>query len=136
MKIAEIEFPEPLLTALRNRKLVVFAGAGVSMGEPAWLPNFKNLAEAIAQDTGEALQDNEPVDRFLGRLHHKGVQVHEIAANKLQTNSRGESPKPTGLHRDLLRLYPEPKLTRIVTTNFDRLFEQAANDVFEFMPGG
>ena len=40
MKIADIEFPTPLLNALRDGKLVIFAGAGVSRGEPACLPDF------------------------------------------------------------------------------------------------
>ena len=134
MKIAGIEFPGPLLTALRNRKLVVFAGTGVSMGEPAWLPDFKKLAIAIAEGHLEALQDDEPEDRFLGRLHHKRVQVHSLASEILQTNLRGETPKPTDLHRDLLRLYPEPEATRIVTTNFDLLFEGVTTEAFGSNP--
>ena len=87
MKIAEINFPSPLLSALRDGKLVVFAGAGVSMGEPACLPlASKQLAEKIAQGTGEVLQEKEserePEDRFLGRLHDKGVKVHERAVQR------------------------------------------------------
>ena len=39
MKIAGVDFPEPLLAALRDGRLVVFAGAGVSMGLPAGLPD-------------------------------------------------------------------------------------------------
>ena len=107
MKISAIDFPNALLTALRDSKLVVFAGAGVSMGEPAYLPNFKDLANSIAQGTGEASQEHEPEDRFLGRLSHKGVDVHALAAEKLKKNDLGETPKPTRLHRDLLRLYAQ-----------------------------
>ena len=59
MKIAEIDFPSPLLSALRDGELVIFAGAGVSMGEPACLPSFKELAEKIAQGTGEAIARRE-----------------------------------------------------------------------------
>ena len=134
MKISEIEFPDPLLTALRDEKLVVFAGAGVSMGAPAQLPDFKKLANTIAHGTGEVLQDPEPVDRFLGRLQNRGVQVHERAAENLQTNGQGETPKPTSLHRDLLRLYPGPEAVCIVTTNFDLLFEDAAQEAFGSKP--
>ena len=134
MEIARIEFPELLCGALRKDDLVIFAGAGVSMGEPAWLPDFKNLATAIAQGTGETQQDDESEDRFLGRLHHKEVQVHSIAAENLQTNLRGEIPKPTDLHRDLLRLYPGPGTTRLVTTNFDLLFESVTTETFGSKP--
>ena len=133
MKIAGIDFPPSLLSDLRNDKLVVFAGAGVSMGEPACLPSFKTLAKKIAQETGEVLQDGEPEDRFLGRLHNKGkgVKVHEQAVRELSRNN----PKPTDLHRDLLRLYQKNgEQVRVVTTNFDLLFEEAAQDVFDTVP--
>lgn len=70
MKIGGLDFPRPILNALRDDKLVVFAGAGVSMGKPASLPSFTKLAMAIAQGTGEELKENEPEDRFLGRLKH------------------------------------------------------------------
>ena len=134
MKISAIDFPNALLTALRNSRLVIFAGAGVSMGEPACLPNFKDLANAVAQGTGEAAQEHEPEDRFLGRLNHKGVDVHALAAEKLKKNYLEETPKPTKLHRDLLRLYAQPGPIRVVTTNFDLLFEDAATDAFSSQP--
>ena len=127
MKIAGIDFPKPLLNALRDGELIVFAGAGVSMGDPANPPSFKCLARAIGQGTGEALQGDELEDSYLGRLQHqKGVQVHERAAQELAK----DDPKPTSLHHDLLRLYPDSQSVRVVTTNFDLLFEQAARTVF------
>ena len=126
MKIANIDFPKPLLNALRDGKLVVFAGAGVSMGEPAYLPSFKALADMIAQGTGKTLQNREPIDRFLGRLLHDGVKVHTLAAKKLSPPGL----QATDLHRNLLRLYPNAEQVRVVTTNFDLLFEQAAEGVF------
>ena len=129
MKISGIDFPAPLLSALRDGELVIFAGAGVSMGEPACLPSFKTLAEKIAQGTGEVLQDGEE-DRFLGRLHDKGVKVHERAVRELSRNN----PKPTALHKNLLRLHQKSEQVRVVTTNFDLLFEKAAQDVFGTVP--
>ena len=130
MKLGDIYFPEPLLDALRNDRLVVFAGAGVSMGEPANLPDFKSLAETIAEGTGKTLKANEPEDRFLGELKHSGVNVHKRAAEELCRTD----PKPTQLHRDLLRLFSRPESVRIVTTNFDLLFEQATGEVFDLSP--
>ena len=130
MKIAGIDFPSPLLSALRDGELVVFAGAGVSMGEPACLPSFKELADKIAQRTGEVLQNGESEDRFLGRLHDKGVNVHVLAVRALSRNN----PKPTALHKNLLRLHQKSEQVRVVTTNFDLLFEEAAQDVFGTVP--
>ena len=132
MKIADIDFPEPLLAALRDGKLVVFAGAGVSMGEPACLPDFESLADRIAAGTGQTRQNSEPVDRFLGRLQHIQVDVHARAAQALSR----EDLEPTDLHRDLQRLYSDAGKVRIVTTNFDRLFEQASKDVLDSQPEG
>ncbi len=51
-----------------------------------------------------------------------------------ERNRCGEIPKPTALHRNLLRLFAEAASARIVTTNFDLLFEQAAKEVFESQP--
>ena len=124
MKISGIDFPKPLLNALGNNQLVLFAGAGVSIPPPAGLPTFRQLAEAVALGSGEAIGQDEPEDRFLGRLAYKGQQVHLRAAQELQKNS----PKPTALHHDLISLYPNPDSLRVVTTNFDTLFEEAAKE--------
>ena len=126
MKIAGIDFPNELITALDEGNLVVFAGAGVSMGAPAYLPDFKGLTEVIAEGTGEERRSKETDDQFLGRLHRepRRVKVHDRAARELKK----KNPAPTNLHRDLLRLYPDSSSVRIVTTNFDKLFEEAAKD--------
>ena len=130
MRLAGVDFPRRLTEALEGDELVVFAGAGVSMGPPANLPNFGRLAAAIAAGTGEAQEAGEPVDRFLGRLQGRGADVHERAAAAL----RQGSPAPTALHGDLLRLYRTPQSVRVVTTNFDALFEQAAAHLFDPSP--
>lgn len=127
MKIKNIDFPKRLLNALRDDKLVVFAGAGVSKGAPACLPLFAELADMIAQGTGEALQEGEPIDRFLGRLQNAGVDVHVRAKEALSCEDR----EATELHHNLLRIYSDAAQVRIVTTNFDPLFEKAAGAVFD-----
>ena len=55
MKLSGIDFPSHLLTAVRDRNLVVFAGAGVSTGEPANLPNFKKLVEIVSSRTDRVI---------------------------------------------------------------------------------
>ena len=124
MRIGNIEFPDRLLSALRNGSLVLFAGAGVSKAKPAELPGFRKLAKKIAANTGQSLGRNEPPERFLGRLEHDGVKVQERAASYLS----GLGPRPTDLHRNLLRLSKHPETVRIVTTNFDTLFEDSAEE--------
>ena len=130
MRISGIDFPESLLGALRDGRLVVFAGAGVSRGEPACLPDFKALAEAVALHTSQKLREEEPEDRFLGRLHDQGKRVHEITAQALVK----DDPQPTRLHLDVLRLYQGHQSVRLVTTNFDMLFEKGAEEVFNSKP--
>ena len=130
MKIGGLDFPQPILDALRDDKLVVFAGAGVSMGDPANLPSFNDLAIAISHGTGETLQERETEDQFLGRLELNGTNVYELARQVLSQ----DHPEPTRLHHDLMRLYPRSNSPRIVTTNFDLLFEQASKGLFESEP--
>ena len=140
MRIAntDIDFPAELLAALRDwrpaalrdRRLVVFAGAGVSMGTPAHLPSFRELASQIAQGSTREMGQGETEDRFLGRLKLDGADVHRLAAQRLQRDGL----QPTELHRSILRLYRDPTDVRIVTTNFDLLFEQAFADVFNTKP--
>ena len=130
MKTKDIKFPEPLLKALYKGQLVVFAGAGVSMGQPACLPDFRGLAKRIAQHTGQ-LQGKETEDLFLGHLHQeRGVKVHDRAAQILARPGLA----PTNLHRDLLRMFADLEKIRIVTTNFDCLFEQASEDELGAVP--
>ena len=126
MKIAGIDFQKPILDALRDGRLVVFAGAGVSMGEPANLPNFRDLAKAIAQGSDKSIGEGEPEDRFLGRLKDEGIDVCARTRDLLSQCS----PQPTSLHKDLLRLSLDPDSVRVVTTNFDLLFEWSTSEVF------
>ena len=130
MRIGGVDFPEALLNALRDGRLVVFAGAGVSMGPPANLPGFRELAIQVAEGTGLSIGEYEQEDRFLGRVKAAGPDVHRIAAQRLQQNN----PQPTELHRNLLRVYPGTEGIRVVTTNFDLLFEEAASIVFDAGP--
>ncbi len=130
MRMAGTEFPEPLLNALRDGRLVIFAGAGVSMGPPANLPGFRELARQVAEGTALSIGEYEPEDRFLGRVKEAGPDIHRIAAQRLQQNN----PQPTELHRHLVRLYPRTEDIRIITTNFDPLLEEAANSLFGTEP--
>lgn len=128
-KLGSLQIDDGILDAIRDDRLVIFAGAGVSMGSPANLPDFPTLANDIAVSTGVPREENEPVDRFLGRLAHKGIKVHQLAAQHLSKQGN-----PTPLHLDLLRLYRSTDRVRIVTTNFDLHFETAAQTVFNKCP--
>lgn len=127
-KLGAIDFDDSILDALRDDRLVVFAGAGVSMGPPSNLASFWELTRGISQGTG--FEPSEPLDRFLGQLHHRKVDVHERATQLLSPAGSA----PNALHHDLLRLFQTADRVRLVTTNFDLHFETAANALFGAVP--
>lgn len=116
-----VNVPDVVIEAIHNKKLVVFAGAGVSIDSPSCLPNFEKLALEIAHNTGEKRNpDEESIERFLGRLTDSGIPVKEIASHILGA----ESSLPNVLHKEILNLFRSNEDIRIVTTNYDLLFEK------------
>ena len=125
MKFGNVEIPATLIDSLKHNRVIVFAGAGVSMATPANLPDFVTLTRKILN-----LDDNEKFDnpdQKLGEGFDQGVRIHEQCIRVLNQNS----PQPTQLHHDILKLFP--KKTRVITTNFDLLFEKA---FFNLNPDG
>lgn len=127
-RLGNLDFDDRVLDALKDDKLVVFAGAGVSMGPPSNLDGFWRLAEKIARSTG--LTPTAPLDVFLGTVQHKGVAIHDRAVELLSIPDSA----PTDLHRDLIRLFGAADRVKVVTTNFDLHFETAARDLFGVVP--
>lgn len=116
-----LEIPDELIEAQELGKLVVFAGAGVSMGEPSNLPSFGGLALEIAGSHPLAARIGSyegRLDRFLGELARKQVDVQKLCRHRIGD----PTSKPTELHRSLLELFDRPEYTRVVTTNFDNHF--------------
>lgn len=122
-RFGSVDFDERILNAIRDDKLVIFAGAGVSMGSPSNLPSFWKLAKDIASGTG--LEPTEPLDRFLGTLNNKGIDVHQRAIEPLSP----EGSKPNDLHRNIIKLFRDSNRIRLITTNFDLLFEEAYKEL-------
>jgi len=128
--IPEVDIPNELLEAQNRDKLVVFAGAGVSV--PSGLPKFEKFAEdagtkfQISRLVDEATKKSkEPIDRFLGRLADKGLDIHKYAAEVYSD----ESKTPNDLHLLSLRLFQKDAEPRLVTTNYDTLFALAAKQL-------
>lgn len=119
MRICEIDVPNELLAAQQEGKLVIFAGAGVSMGPPANYPDFTGLVRKIGRGTKVKRESpEEPNERYLGRLDSAGVAVHKLTQQYL-TDPKS---KPNPLHTALVRLFVDNRHPRIVTTNFDSHF--------------
>src|SRR5690242_4848900 len=117
MRLADsLLIPTELERARAAGELVVFAGAGVSMGLPAALPGFKALARQIAEPSvGWTEVDSEALDRYLGRAERrKNVDVQQ-RARLLLSADRSHTP----LHEHLLAIFGSAERVRLITTNFD-----------------
>lgn len=53
---------------MKNNKLVIFAGAGVSMGKPTNLPSFNKLADEISKLINIKKKRRVPDDQYLGKV--------------------------------------------------------------------
>lgn len=120
MFLNDINFPNEIIEALINDNLVVFAGAGASMDSPTCLPNFEDLAKKIAEGTGEKLEDNDACEVFLGYLKSKGIDVNQHAAALLSDSC----VKPNKMHEAIVDLFIDQSKVKIVTTNYDQMFEK------------
>lgn len=133
--------PDDLLTARDTGRVLFFCGAGVSYAQ-AGLPNFADLAERVLSHLGSAndsparhlfgiARDQEQrsgvtglvaTDRIFGLLEREFEprDVREAVANAL----RPVDTSKIGAHKILLDLSrTRAGMTRLITTNFDRLFE-------------
>ena len=124
------DLPVELLQAHERGRLVLFCGAGVSLG--AGLPSFKGLVERVYSELGVERQYGETAafrsgafDRVFELLERRldPLFVRRAVARVL----RPSAGAALEAHSNLLRLSqgPEGRL-RLITTNFDPLFAQAA----------
>ncbi len=119
--------PDRLVQDLEDDRVVIFCGAGISMG--AGLPSYTGLVEYCFQELTHPLPEsgsdwNWP-DRMLGALESRfsPERVRAIVSTRLSTR-----PRTLALHRAILRLARLRRHDglRLVTTNFDDYFEKAA----------
>ena len=125
----EVNIPDALVTAQHDGNLVVFAGAGISMGPPSSLPDFESLAIDIAGG-GIALGQHEPLDRFLGRVQSRGTDI-QARARMILDNPHS---RPKDLHRELCRLFRSAHDFRLITTNFDRHLTEVLREEYHDPP--
>ena len=127
------DVPERLLQAHENGRLVFFCGAGISY--PAGLPDFAGLVTGIYEKLHDTPDPRERVaidaqlfDRAIDLLERRIVGGRAKVRGKLAEILTPDAnvPNPTATHEALLTLSRTHEgHTRLVTTNFDRLFEQA-----------
>ena len=130
------DIPERLLQAHEEGRVVFFCGAGIS--RPAGLPDFAGLVDRlydnlnVTPDTEQkAARRAKRFDMAISLLENRVVgghdRVREELANILTSNVA--TPDATKTHEALLNLSQDREgRIRLVTTNFDRLFEEAICD--------
>ena len=122
MIINGIECPKELYDSIKNGNVVIFVGAGASMGEPTSLPSFHKLAVDVGEVTGEEFNDVlEVPETFLGRLQDSNNNVKNIVTRLLKSYN----PIPNTIHESILDLFQNTDMIRIVTTNYDNMLESA-----------
>lgn len=127
--------PEPVIQAQEEGNLLLFCGAGVSM--PAGLPSFPSLVEAVYDQTGAAWKEeereefcDENYDRTLGLLERPKRLGRDIVRRAVYEELRPGDDPNLRTHEALLDLArTRDGELRIVTTNFDRLFERADGSI-------
>jgi hypothetical protein len=128
------EVPERLLQAHEEGRVVFFCGAGISY--PAGLPGFEGLACELTKQVGEpldraerALFEQGQFDRVLGPYEQR-IQGGRTHVRKwLPEVLKPDLARPRALmtHLALLTLgRSKHDGLKLVTTNFDLLFEKAA----------
>src|SRR6266508_4290965 len=121
MWLGGVEIPNTLIEARLDGRLVIFAGAGVSVPRPSGIPTFDDMVATIQEESGQPRRKSEPLDAFLGRVNASGYRVHERVERIIRS-----AGSENALHRAIVGLFGEPAHLRVVTTNFDRLLTRAA----------
>lgn len=126
------DIPEHLLRAHQDGQVIFFCGAGISY--PAGLPGFKGLVDQIyrglreepdiiEQSEIEASRFDTAISLLEKRIVGGRTTVRKELAKILTADLSRDNAKAT--HQALLALAKQHNgFTRLVTTNFDRLFEE------------
>ena len=126
------DIPERLLQAHEDGRVVFFCGAGISY--PAGLPGFAGLVKQIFEALGEEPNSVQQAaikagqfDNAIGLLESDIVGGREAVRSTLASILTPDLSAPNAMatHEALLTLGRcRDGRTRLVTTNFDRLFEE------------
>lgn len=126
------DIPERLLQLHEDGRVVFFCGAGISY--PARLPGFSGLVDRLYQAlsvTPNPVQQSAikagQFDTAIGLLESDVVGGRETVRRSLATILAPDltAPKAMATHEALLTLAKNREgRTRLITTNFDRLFEE------------
>src|SRR5690554_5805481 len=129
------DVPERLLQAHEEGRVVFFCGAGISY--PAGLPGFRGLVNDLFEELGVIPDDIQSAAIKAGQFDTaiSLLELEIVGGRKTVRNALLKILTPdlarknaTSTHEALLTLAKTPdQQTRLVTTNFDRVFEEVIN---------
>ncbi|WP_394132728.1 anti-phage defense-associated sirtuin Dsr1 [Marinobacter nauticus] len=129
------DVPERLLQAHAEGRVVFFCGAGISY--PAGLPGFRGLVNDLFEELGVIPDDIQSAAIKAGQFDTaiSLLELEIVGGRKTVRNALLKILTPdlarknaTSTHEALLTLAKTPdQQTRLVTTNFDRVFEEVIN---------
>ncbi|MBF0304825.1 MAG: SIR2 family protein [Alphaproteobacteria bacterium] len=130
------DVPDRLMQAHEEGRVVFFCGAGISY--PAGLCDFKWLVVQLVRQlrvppdpVRQAAIDAERFDTAIGLLEGATIGGRERVRRELVSILKPDTsaPNATTTHQALLTLAKNRSgQTRLITTNFDRLFEEVIKD--------
>lgn len=122
MYLGDIDLPADLIDAHATGNLVLFVGAGASVGPPSSLPNFKDLVKQIrdGSNLADVITDDElekqPLEEILGRINDD----HEVDVHRrIRDITNKENSRPSPLHKAIVELACS-SVVRLITTNYDQ----------------
>lgn len=131
-----------ILHYLTNKQLVVFAGAGISMGAPANLPGWFGLNDLLMQTLWDRLQKEYRVSGvirsdFMDRLkarrdinrfppdYQAQIMEDQAGIDYFRSLSSVDADVYNPAHHHIARLAKHGYLKGIITTNFDTMLERS-----------
>lgn len=125
------QIPDELIQAHQDGRVVFFCGSGISV--PCGLPNFCGLVEQIYKrlniektDLEKKLNHAKQYDQILESLEKRKSRI-KVRKELMHVLTPTRKKLTTKTHLSLLRLSEsDVGVYKIVTTNFDRIFEDAA----------
>ena len=121
---ANLALPRDLCEAVQHRQALLFAGSGISLA--AGMPSSAFFAETLASGSREYDPGYAPSAVGMGiasiAADYEQFAGRQALAEKIRDLLEATgAPVPTAAHIDAVKLFP-----RIITTNYDMLFEDAA----------
>ncbi len=130
------DIPDSLIAAREQGEVVLFCGAGVSA--PAGLPDFNGLADDLLdQLTAQESRTARDADESLDRVFSAMVKEFGRAAVDREISRALRTPRKANLayHEAIIALSRGTDgAAKIVTTNFDVLFERADRSLGRYVP--